>query len=79
MFKLILLVLLNLLGFEINQKPVRLSPKNTWSEKKERWVETHQHELRLLIIFVMMVMFALVLFVCVPAMDPYTNQFQGVI
>lgn len=79
MFKLILLILLNLLGFGINQGPARLDRKLTLREKIERWIHIHQYELLLILIFAMMITFVLAVIILVPPMDMWNNHFNEVI
>ena len=78
MFRLILIVLLNLFGYNIHE-PVRLEKKVPLKEKINTWAEVHQYELLLIITILMMVIFVIVVFACVPPMDMWNNHFNEVI
>ena len=78
MFRIILLVLLNLFGFNIRET-ARLEKKVTFRQKVDRWAYIHQYELLLIITILMMVIFVLVAFAVVPPMDVWNNHLQEVI
>ena len=78
MFRIILLVLLNLFGFSMRE-PARLEKKLTFRQKVDRWAYIHQYELLLIITILMMVIFVLVAFAVVPPMDVWNNHLQEVI
>ena len=78
MFRIILLVLLNLFGFSMRE-PARLEKKVTFRQKVDRWAYIHQYELLLIITILMMVIFVLVAFAVVPPMDVWNNHLQEVI
>ena len=80
MIKLILLILLNMFGFNFNKnEPTRLEKKLTFREKVNRWTYIHQYELLLIITILMMVIFVIVAFAVVPPMDAWNNHFNEVI
>ena len=78
MFRIILLVLLNLFDFSMRE-PARLEKKVTFRQKVDRWAYIHQYELLLIITILMMVVFVLVAFAVVPPMDVWNNHLQEVI
>ena len=78
MFRIILLVLLNLFGFSMRE-PARLEKKVTFRQKVDRWAYIHQYELLLIITILMMVIFVIVAFAVVPPMDVWNNHLQEVI
>lgn len=78
MFRIILLVLLNLFGFSMRE-PARLEKKVTFRQKVDRWAYIHQYELLLIITILMIVVFVLVAFAVVPPMDAWNNHFNEVI
>lgn len=78
MFRIILLVLLNLFGFSMRE-PARLEKKVTFRQKVDRWAYIHQYELLLIITILMMVVFVLVAFAVVPPMDIWNNHLDKVI
>lgn len=78
MFRIILLVLLNLFGFSMRE-PARLEKKVTFRQKVDRWAYIHQYELLLIITILMMVVFVLVAFAVVPPMDLWNNHFEEMI
>lgn len=77
MFRIIL-VLLNLLGFQI-RTPGPLDRKVTFKERVNEWAEIHQYELLLIITILMMVIFVIVVFALVPPMDMWNNHLNEVI
>lgn len=80
MFEIILLILLNMFGFNLNKnEPTRLEKRVTFREKVNKWVYIHQYELLLVITILMMVTFVIVAFAVVPPMDMWNNHLQGVI
>ena len=79
MLQLILMVLLNLFGYDVPPQPVRLNKKLSLREKIQNWVKRHEFELLVIFIVLMMIVFVLVVFMCVPPMDPYNNHFNEVI
>lgn len=79
MLQLILMVLLNLFGYDVAPQPVRLGKKLTLKQKFENWVWEHEYELLVVFIVLMMILFVLVVFMIVPVMDPYNNHFNEVI
>ena len=80
MFEIILLILLNMFGFNLNKnEPTRLEKKLTFREKLNKWVYIHQYELLLIITILMMVVFVLVAFAVVPPMDIWNNHLDKVI
>ena len=80
MFKLLLLTLFNLLGYTVTPEPVRLEKKLTFREKLNFWVYKHQYELLFVITIMMMIMFALVIFMFVSPLESgsYYNHIQEV-
>lgn len=78
MFRIILLVLLNLFGFSMRE-PARLEKKVTFRQKVDRWAYIHQYELLLIITILMMVVFVLVAFAVVPPMDAWNNHLEEMI
>ena len=78
MLRVILLVLLNLFGYN-SQSPVRLQKKVPWNERIRIWVEVHEYELLLIITILMIVVFVLVVFALVPPLDMWNNHLQEVI
>lgn len=78
MLRVILLVLLNLFGYN-SQSPVRLQKKVPWNEKIQIWAEVHEYELLLIITILMIVVFVLVVFALVPPLDMWNNHLQEVI
>ena len=78
MLRVILLVLLNLFGYN-SQSPVRLQKKLTWNEIIRIWVEVHEYELLLIITILMIVVFVLAVFALVPPLDMWNNHLQEVI
>ena len=78
MFRIILLVLLNLFGFSMRE-PARLEKKVTFRQKVDRWAYIHQYELLLIITILMMVVFVIVAFAVVPPMDLWNNHFEEMI
>lgn len=78
MLRVILLVLLNLFGYN-SQSPVRLQKKLTWNERIRIWVEVHEYELLLIITILMIVVFVLAVFALVPPLDLWNNHLQEVI
>ena len=80
MFKLILVILLSMFGFNLNKnEPTRLEKKLTFREKLNKWVYIHQYELLLIITILMMVTFVIVAFAVVPPMDMWNNHLHEVI
>lgn len=77
--QLILLVFLNLFEPEYN-RPVRLEKKLTLTEKLNNWIYRHYYELLFLIIFMMLVIFALAIFYFVGPVESgnYYNHIQEV-
>ena len=78
MFRIILLVLLNLFGFSMRE-PARLEKKVTFRQKVDRWAYIHQYELLLIITILMMVVFVLVAFAVVTPMDAWNNHLEEMI
>ena len=78
MLRVILLVLLNLFGYN-SQSPVRLQKKVPWNERIRFWVEVHEYELLLIITILMIEVFVLVVFALVPPLDMWNNHLQEVI
>lgn len=78
MLRVILLVLLNLFGYN-SQSPVRLQKKVPWNERIRIWVEVHEYELLLIITILMIVVFVLVVFALVPPLDMWNNHLREVI
>ena len=78
MLRVILLVLLNLFGYN-SQNPVRLQKKLTWNEKIHIWAEVHEYELLFIITILMIVVFVLTVFALVPPLDLWNNHLQEVI
>lgn len=78
MLRVILLVLLNLFGYN-SQSPVRLQKKLTWNERIRIWAEVHEYELLLIITILMIVVFVLAVFALVPPLDLWNNHLQEVI
>ena len=78
MFRIILLVLLNLFGFSMRE-PARLEKKLTLKQKIDRWAYIHQYELLIIITVLMMVVFVLVAFAVVPPMDAWNNHLEEMI
>ncbi len=78
MLRVILLVLLNLFGYN-SQSPVRLQKKVPWNERIRIWVEVHEYELLLIITILMIVVFVLAVFALVPPLDMWNNHLQEVI
>lgn len=78
MLRVILLVLLNLFGYN-SQSPVRLQKKVPWNERIRIWVEVHEYELLLIITILMIVVFVLTVFALVPPLDMWNNHLQEVI
>ena len=78
MLRVILLVLLNLFGYN-SQSPVRLQKKLTWNERIRIWVEVHEYELLLIITILMIVVFVLAVFALVPPLDMWNKHLQDVI
>lgn len=79
MLRLILISLLNLFSYNITSEPVRLEKKVTLGEKIKLWLQIHEPELLLILIFMMMIVFVLAIFTFVPPMDIWNNHFQEVI
>lgn len=79
-FELLLLSIINLLGFRINSEPKNsLRRPESMRSKINRWAYIHQGELLLTITILMMVVFVLVAFAVVPPMDIWNNHLQEVI
>lgn len=78
MLRVILLVLLNLFGYN-SQSPVRLQKKVPWNERIRIWVEVHEYELLLIITILMIVVFVLAVFALVPPLDMWNNHLQEMI
>ncbi len=79
MFRLILLALLALFGYQVEPTPARLNRKLTIREKIKLWFHNHKYELLLLFAIIAMIVFVIALVKFFPAMDGYNNRFQEVI
>lgn len=79
MVQLVLLILLNFLGFHNEAPKARLGKKLTLREKIELFSYKYEYELLFIITILMLVTFVLVVFAVVPPMDPYHNHFEEMI
>lgn len=79
MVQLVLLILLNSLGFHNEAPKARLGRKLTLREKLVLFSYNHEYELLFIITILMMVTFVLVVFAVVPPMDLWNNHFEEMI
>lgn len=80
MFRLLILILLNLFGFEDTHKPkYDLRKQASLMDKISVWFYRHRFELLLACIITSMILLVLATVLWFPAMDPYTNRFNEVI
>ncbi|WP_407415740.1 hypothetical protein [Methanobrevibacter sp.] len=80
MFRLLMLILLNLLGFEDTHKPkYDLRKPVSGMDKIRLWFNRHKYEFLLILIIAIMILGVVALVKWFPAMDPYTNRFNEVI
>ena len=76
--RLILITLLAFLGYSLEQQPVRLQKKLTLREKINCWVYIHRYELLLLITVMMMIVFALVVFLAIGSATESGNMYNHI-
>jgi len=74
--QLILITLLAFFGYNIEQQPVRLQKKLTLREKINCWVYIHRFELLLLITIMMIIIFALVVFLAIGSATDSGNMYN---
>lgn len=79
MVQLVLLILLNSLGFHNEAPKPRLGKKYTVREKIVLFSYNHEYELLFIITILMMVVFVLAVFALVPPMDMWNNHFEEMI
>ena len=79
MVQLVLLILLNSLGFHNEAPKARLGKKYSLREKIAIFAYNHEYELLFIITILMMVTFVLVVFAVVPPMDLWNNHFEEMI
>lgn len=79
MMQLVLLILLNSLGFHNEVPKARLGKKLTLREKLVLFSYKYEYELLFVITILMMVTFVLVVFAVVPPMDLWNNHFEEMI
>ena len=79
MVQLVLLILLNSLGFHNEVPKARLGKKYTVREKIVLFSYNHEYELLFIITILMMVVFVLAVFALVPPMDMWNNHFEEMI
>lgn len=79
MMQLVLLILLNSLGFHNEAPKARLGKKLTLREKLVLFSYKYEYELLFVITILMMVTFVLVVFAVVPPMDLWNNHFEEMI
>ena len=76
--QLILITLLSFFGYNIEQQPARLGRKITLREKINCWVYIHRFELLLLITIMMMIIFALVVFLVIGSATDSGNMYNHI-
>lgn len=76
--RLILITLLAFLGYSLEPQPVRLQKKLTLREKINCWVYIHRYELLLLITVMMMIVFALVVFLAIGSATESGNMYNHI-
>lgn len=79
MFRLLILILLNLFGFENNKPKYDLRKQVSVKDKIVLWFYRHRFELLLVGIIIGMVLIVLAIVLWFPAMDPWTNRFDKVV
>lgn len=79
MVQLVLLILLNSLGFNNEAPKARLGKQLTVREKLVLFSYKYEYELLFVITILMMVTFVLVVFAVVPPMDLWNNHFEEMI
>ena len=76
--RLILITLLAFLGYSLEPQPARLGKKLTLREKINCWVYIHRYELLLLITVMMMIVFALVVFLAIGSATESGNMYNHI-
>ena len=71
-----LITLLAFLGYNLEPQPVRLQKKVTLREKINCWVYIHRYELLLFITVMMMIIFALVVFLVIGSATDSGNMYN---
>lgn len=74
----ILLILLTFLGYNLEPQPVRLQKKVTLREKLNCWVYLHRFELLFLITILVMITFALVVFLAIGSATDSGNVYNHI-
>lgn len=76
--RLILITLLAFLGYNLEPQPARLGKKLTLREKINCWVYLHRYELLLVITVMMMIVFALVVFLAIGSATESGNMYNHI-
>lgn len=76
--RFILITLLAFLGYNLEPQPARLGRKLTLREKINCWVYIHRYELLLLITVMMMIVFALVVFLAIGSATESGNMYNHI-